>query len=76
MKKTIIDRNRHSNIINTDKIECIKSMAAKIITYFESGNYLTILGCREKEQEALMEQLRDETTSVIHTQCNVKFVCI
>lgn len=72
MEKTIIDKNGHSNIIITDKIERIKLMATKIIIYFDSGDYMTILGCQEKEQEKLLGQLRDETTSVIHTQCSVK----
>lgn len=72
MEKTIIDKNGHSNIINADKIKCIKSMATRIIIYFDSGSYMTILGCQEKEQEALMEQLLDEVTSAIHTRCNVR----
>ncbi|WP_300795369.1 hypothetical protein [Helicobacter sp. UBA3407] len=73
MEKTIIDKNGHSNIINADKIKCIKSMATRIIIYLDSGGYMTILGCQEKEQEALMEQLLDEVTTEIRTQCGVKF---
>ncbi|WP_297600816.1 hypothetical protein [Helicobacter sp. UBA3407] len=51
MEKTIIDKNGHSNIINADKIKCIKSMATKIIVHFNSGHYLTILGCQKKSKK-------------------------
>lgn len=72
--KTIVDKNGYSIVMNTDKIECIKTMVSKIIICFDSGNYLTILGCREEEQKSLLEQLWDEETNEIHTQYNVKFV--
>ena len=70
MEKTIIDKNGHSNIINADKIKCIKSMATKIIVHFNSGHYFRL---SKKEQETLLKQLKDEITTEIHTQCSVKF---
>lgn len=73
MKKTIIDKNGSSNTFNKNDVENIKSMETRIIIYLKSGSYLTILGC-QNEKESLLEQLQDETTSEIHTQCAVKFV--